>query len=154
MRACVWSAKYEAEFVKQGKTKAVKAKSQAPTPEELPGVALSESDPMFRHVLQLGDISGWHQKDGVVIQVARNARSFRTPRPRFLPADYPLRSSFARFDSPTGSTWRRLETEVEYDRMTNPQGMIGTFATVLISCFHAKSHKKDESAVKVADGLG
>ena len=139
-----WCAKYEAAFVKQGKTKAAKPKTRSsPTSSsELPGIAMSESDPMFQHVLQLGDVTGWHQKDGVVIQVARNARSYRTPRPRFLPSDYPLRSSFARFDSQTGSVWGRLETEVEYEKLTNSQGLIGDTATVLISCFHAKSNKE------------
>lgn len=46
--------------------------------------------------------TGWHQKEGIVIQVA-------TPRPNILPADYPLRSSFARFDRMDlfGSDFRR-----------------------------------------------
>lgn len=30
---------------------------------------MSESDPVFQHVLSLGDATGWHQKDGVVMQV-------------------------------------------------------------------------------------
>ena len=138
-----WCAKYEAAFVKQGKTKSAKPKKSASLSSDLPGCAMNESDPMFQHVLSLGDSTGWHQKDGVVMQVARNARSYRTPRPRFLPSDYPLRSSFARFDSETGSAWRRLESEVEYENLTNPQGMIGDTAAILISCFHAKSQKKD-----------
>jgi hypothetical protein len=114
-----WCAKYEAAFVKQGKTKAAKPKPKrnATSSTDLPGVALSESDPMFQHVLQLGDVTGWHQKDGVVIQVARNAWSYRTPRPRFLPSDYPLKSSFARFDAQTGSVWRRLETEDGFEKL-------------------------------------
>ena len=129
--------------MKQGKAKSAKPKKSASLSSDLPGCAMNESDPMFQHVLSLGDSTGWHQKDGVVMQVARNARSYRTPRPRFLPSDYPLRSSFARFDSETGSAWRRLESEVEYENLTNPQGMIGDTAAILISCFHAKSQKKD-----------
>jgi len=30
---------------------------------------MSESDLVFQHVLSLGDATGWHQKDGVVMQV-------------------------------------------------------------------------------------
>ena len=42
--------------------------------------------------------TGWHQKEGIVIQVARNARSHKDTKAKILPSDYPLRSSFARFD--------------------------------------------------------
>ena len=72
-----WCAKYEAAFVKQGKTKAAKPKtrSSSTSSSELPGIAMSESDPMFQHVLQLGDVTGWHQKDGVVITVLQDTKA-------------------------------------------------------------------------------
>ena len=145
LHACEWSAKYVAAFVKQGKSKAVKKKSSTPAPTILPGDEMNASDPMFAHVMKLGDVTGWHQSDGVVTQVARQAKSFRTPRPRFAAADYPLRSSFARFDSTTGSVWRRLETDVDYESMANPQGLIGGTAAILVSCFrHSTGNKEDD----------
>ena len=58
----------------------------------------------------MGDEVGWRLKDSIAIQVAKSARSFRTPTPRFDAAKFPLRSSFGRFDRPDGqSEWRRLE---------------------------------------------
>jgi hypothetical protein len=109
---------------------------------------MNEADPMYRHVIQLGDVTGWHQKQDCVIQVARNARSFRTPRPRFASSDYPVRSSFGRFDSPTGGTWRRLESGVQYEDLANPQGLIGATASILISCFHHAKVNKEEDLLK------
>jgi hypothetical protein len=145
MRECVWNACYEASFVKQGKTKVSKPKM---TVSALPGIEMNEADPMYRHVIQLGDVTGWHQKQDCVIQVARNARSFRTPRPRFASSDYPVRSSFGRFDSPTGGTWRRLESGVQYEDLANPQGLIGATASILISCFHHAKVNKEEDLLK------
>ena len=109
---------------------------------------MTESDPMHRHVIQLGDVTGWHKREDCVIQVARNARSFRTPRPRFAPTDYPVRSSFGRFDGPTGASWRRLESNVQYEDLSNQHGMIGENASVLISCFHHAKIYKEEDLLK------
>ena len=134
-QACEWSAKYVAAFVKQGKTKAVKKTASVVMPSALPGDELQSNDPMFGHVLKLGDETGWYEHEGVVTQVARNAKSFQTPRPRFATAEYPLRSSFARFDSTSGGVWRRLETDVEYEKLANPQGLFGGTAAILVSCF-------------------
>ena len=141
LKTCEWSARYEAAFVKQGKTKSVKRVQSAPA--ILPGEEMNDSDPMFRHVMQLGDVTGWHTRKDAVIQVARNAKSFRTPRPRFKSVDYPLRTTFARFDSSTGSSWRRLETDVAYGDLQKDQGLIGGTAAILISCFKPPRSTKE-----------
>ena len=142
LKECEWSASYDATFVKQGKSKAVKKVKQS-AHANLPGEEMTSADPMLRHVMQLGDVSGWHKKKDFVVQVARNAKSYRTPMPRFKMSEYPLRSSFGRFDSEMGSSWRRLETDVEYGELANAQGLLGGQAAILVSCFKTPRSTKE-----------
>ena len=78
----------------------------------------------------------WHVKDGIAIHVARNAKSYRTPFPRFEAVQYPERSSYGRFDFPSGHCeWRKLEERTEYMKLPNPNGMIGCTVPILVTFF-------------------
>ena len=70
--------------------------------------------------------------------MAQNAKSFRTPTGRFKVDDFPIRTTYARFDDPTGtSQWRMLETGVDLKTLKNSQALIGHDAGVLISVFRS-----------------
>ena len=80
-----WSVEYSPEFVKQvskGRAKPPVATST----RELPGEALVGSEPVMGHLLRLCELRGWHQIDGMGINVAFDAKSFTLAfrRPRFL----------------------------------------------------------------------
>ena len=75
---------YELKFIKQGGKKARAGKTSSQ--KVMIGVPLSSSDPLFEFLPKLSESTSWHIKDGVPIQVARNARSY--------PIAYPLRSTF------------------------------------------------------------
>ena len=151
---CRWSFRYSPDFVKQ----TIKSKKDGKKPaESLPtiGEPLDSSFAVFHHLLRLGDQFGWHLKDDMAIQVAKDAKSYRTPVPRFSPSEYPLRSSFGRFDRANGQAeWRRLENRVEYGLLANRQQLIGATPAVLVTIFHQKptsTNKEGESAVKAVD---
>eukprot|EP00435_Cladocopium_sp_Y103_P018581 s757_g4.t1 len=81
---CRWSFRYSPDFVKQ----TIKSKKGGMKPaESLPtiGEPLDSSFAVFHHLLRLGDQFGWHLKDDMAIQVAKDAKSYRTPVPRFNP---------------------------------------------------------------------
>eukprot|EP00435_Cladocopium_sp_Y103_P031960 s717_g8.t1 len=106
MQAGRWAISYSPEFVKQ----VVKARSAKPSNassstrvDELPGVMLDGNDPLLPHLQGLCEKRGWHHINGVGVQVAHNAKSFRTPEPRFSAEEKPLRSSFGRFTLSDGS---------------------------------------------------
>ncbi|CAK9059555.1 Teneurin-3, partial [Durusdinium trenchii] len=85
---------------------------------------------------RLSEASGWHFEKDVAMQVARNAKSFRSPEPRLDPKKYPLRSSYGRFDHTSGfSEWKILEDRVPYKELGNSQAPIGVACAVLISIF-------------------
>ena len=145
-----WSASYDASFVKQGKSKAVKKVKQS-AHVTLPGEEMKTSGPTLRHVMQLGDVSGWHNKKDFIVQVARNARSYRTPMPRFKMSAYPLRSTFGRFDSETGSSWWWLETDVEYGNLPNAQSMLDFQAAILISISKGQGQQEKSTCCESFD---
>ena len=85
--------------------------------------------------------------DDLAVHVAKHARSFRVPEPRFDSDRYPLRSSYGRFDRSSGQVeWRRLEEKVAMKDLVLKQGLIGNTANVLVSFFH--SHDGPSSANK------
>ena len=134
-----WSVKYCPDFVKQV-SKAAKAKPvKLAAGAELPGEAVSGGDELLPHLTGLSDKRGWHFQAGVGIQVAVQAKSFRTPAPRFSVAQFPFRSSFGRFEHSTGQCeWRRLEACVKLADQPNQHAMIGCTVPVLITLFHAE----------------
>jgi hypothetical protein len=90
-----------------------------------------------------------------VAQVAKDAKSFRTPSPRFSPSEFPLRSSFGRFDLKSGQAeWRRLENRIEYGQLPNRNALIGAVPNVLVTIFQPKpsSVKKDIESAENAVG--
>ena len=107
-----WCVKFNQDFIKQ--TSKV-AKPKAVTNVVSVGKPMSPADPPLSRLPTLSESPGWHNKDGVVVHVARNARAFRTPKPRYDPEEFSLRSSYGRFDLKDGSAeWRQLEQNVSY----------------------------------------
>lgn len=148
LQSCRWNVCYEPKFVKQG---AKRAKgSNLSDGAVITGEPLDPSSPILGYLMKLGETSGWHFKDGIPVQVARNARSFRLPNPRFDALQYPKRSSYGRFDFNDGRCeWRKLEDHVQYDLLQVKQGLIGDEASVLVTFFHGASvNKRNVSTVK------
>ena len=120
-----------------------KARSVKPSAEtagaDLPGVVLDGSDPMLPFLITLGEKRGWHFQNGIGIQTAYNAKSYRTPEPRFSSSEMPLRSSFGRFQSAEGKCfWHRLESAVQYISLPNQHALIGCVVPILVSMFHSQ----------------
>ena len=149
-----WSVKFNTDFIK-GKSKVAKKKAEPCV--ELPGEPMCESHPVFPYVHQLADRPGWHFEDDLIVQVARHARSFRSPKPRVDVKLFPLRSTFGRFDLKSGaSEWRTLEEAVELESMSNWQSALGTTAAVLCTVFmklpiHNPKRKEDSLLNRAPD---
>ena len=148
--ACEWSIKYTSAFIKQG-SKGVKKKNVKDDDPELIGEPVPRDAEVLPHLMTLSEGSGWHERAGVGIHVARNAKSLRMPFPRFEPAKYPTRSTYARLDFKNGNCeWRCLEEKVAYMSLQSPQRLLGTVAAVLVTFFHAGDQPE---ATKEEDGL-
>ena len=79
---------------------------------------------------------GWSQHGSRVVQVAREAKAFRTTEPRFSSAAYPRRSSFGQFRLADGRLfWQRLENRIFYLDLKNQHGPIGMLTEWLLSIF-------------------
>ena len=145
LHSCRWCAKYSPDFIKQT---AKKTKTVPRTDLAVVGESLNSSDLVFHHLLRLGEQPGWHKEsDDLAVHVAKHARSFRIPEPRFDSDRFPLRSSYGRFDRSSGQVeWRRLEEKVAMKDLGLKQGLIGDTANVLVSFFH--SHDGPSSANK------
>ena len=137
-----WSVTYSPTFVKQvSKARSSKPMKSSSACAELPGTRLSGDDPMLPHLMSLAEQKGWHFKGGVGIQVAFNAKSFRTPELRFSASELPYRSSFGRFNlSPDEVVWQRLEGGTKYSAEANQHALIGTVVPILVSFFHDTTH--------------
>lgn len=154
-----WSISYSPEFVKQV-TKARSIKPSAGTAcADWPGVVLDGSDPMLPFLMTLGEKKGWHFQNQIGIQTAYNAKSYRTPEPRFSSSEMPLRSSFGRFQSAEGQCfWHKLESAVQYTSLPNQHALIGCVVPILVSMFHSqdiampitKSQQKIETDVEAS----
>ena len=159
-----WSISYSPEFVKQVvKTGAKKSSSLQKSSEaacaSLPGVPVSGDDPILAHLCGLCEKRGWHFVSGIGIQVACAARSFRTPELRFSLAEYPLRTTYGRFElSQTEHVWQLLEFAAVVSVLPNQHGLIGCTVPVLITLFHKDpepfhTKKKMESMSSIAVGM-
>ena len=72
------------------------------------------------------------------MELAFNAKSFRTPEPRFSAAVIPYRTTFGRFSLDHDEVvWHRLEKSVLYSKELNQHALIGMTVPVLISMFHS-----------------
>ena len=91
---------------------------------------------MFGHLLGLSELVGWHNKGAYKVHVAKNARSYRTPEPRFEASKYPHRSAFGKFVDPNGhAEWRQLEDRKAYVGLPNRHEALGSVANTLITVF-------------------
>ena len=137
LQACRWCARYSTAFTKQAVKSPKKKASRTSDATVVVGSSLKADDPIVSHLMTLGDEAGWYDRDGVALNVSRHARSYRTPQPRFDPAEFPIRSTYARFDHPNGqSEWRQLEHKITYGELKNSHGLIGDTADILITFFH------------------
>ena len=116
---------------------------------------LSESHAVFPYLHRLSETPGWHFEDRLVVQVARNAKSFRSPVPRCDPLKFPFRSSYARFDRESGfSEWRILEEQVPVKELRSLQAPIGAVASVLFTVFRPLPTKEEDQLLKPSIGNG
>ena len=80
---------------------------------------------------------GWHFLPGIGRQVACAVKSFCTPKPRFSMSEFPLRTTFGRFElSPAEKVWRKLENAVAMQDLPSQHELIGCTVPVLITLFH------------------
>ena len=138
-----WSITYNPSYVKQT-TKPAKPKLAHVQSSTLPGRVLSGDDPILSHLLKLAERPGWHIQGPYGIHVCKNARSFRTPAPRFSKEQYPIRTSYGRFDTERQAEWRILEDRVTHHGKLDP---IGDTASLLVTVFSPplKTHERKES---------
>ena len=141
LRAGKWSITYSPAFVKQvskGKKAAAAPTSSSTesTASTLPGKALTPEDPMLGFLLKLGEQRGWHSLKDMGVNVAHSAKSFRRPEPRFSSAVYPFRTTFGRYDLPSGEcTWRVLERDTAHTQEANQHQLLEKPAPVLVTFF-------------------
>ncbi|CAE6915744.1 RE2 [Symbiodinium sp. CCMP2592] len=132
-----WSFRYNVKFVKQ----TIKAKPKVrPGPEVVSGEEVGPTDPVLGFLQGLATKRGWHRRDGLVIQVAHGAKSYRSPEPRFDAEMYPVRTSYALFHDQQGrGSWRILERDVRYGRFLRS---LDREAAVLITVFKTPKEEK------------
>ena len=91
---------------------------------------------MLGFLMKFAEMRGWHNHKNMGINIAHSAKSFRTPEPRFSSATYPLRTTFGRFERPTGEVcWRVLERNNRYLEEANQHQLLDQPAPVLVTCF-------------------
>jgi hypothetical protein len=130
-----WSVTYNPSYVKQNVKKRLPLRNRGPV---LPGQLLTD-DALKGHLIKLSEMPGWHLREGIVIHVCRSAKSLRTPEPRFKSENFPIRSSYGRFDSTIQSEWRVIDQDVRY----SGKDLIGDCADVLITFFRQDVHGLD-----------
>ena len=137
LRRGTWSITYSPSFVKQvAKGKRTPAPAPVAASADLPGEPLDGRDPMLGFLMKFAEMKGWHNHQNMGINVAHSAKSYRTPEPRFSSATYPLRTSFARFERPTGEVcWRVLERNTRYLEEANQHQLLSLTAPILVTCF-------------------
>ena len=145
-----WCTRYSPQFVKQTGGQ----KRNSTTVDRVTvGKPLELDDPMFGRLLTLSESPGWHFEDDIPILVAKAAKSFRTPEPRFDSKEFNRRTSFGRFDTGNGSSeWRELERDVDYWG-TRKHALIGQDCSCLITCFRRSSQANKESRSTVEESI-
>jgi hypothetical protein len=147
LEAGEWCAKFTTRFVKANKP----VKAKAPTDEVMVGKTLHPEDPLLSRLMWLSERPGWHLKDNIVVHVARNAKTFRSCKPRYDPKEYSLRSSYGRFDKTDGTTeWRRLEHRVSFEDLPYSYGAMGETCDVLITFFQMPQTTSHDQKKKVS----
>ena len=149
LRRGEWSIQYAPDFVEQvQKTKKLPSAAPSTTRSaaDLPGDALPGDDPVLSHLLKLQNSRGWHLRGGVGINVAKCARSYRTPEPRFSTEQFPLRTSFACFSIGDQFFWRVLDRSSKYSSLANQHALFDRMAETLVTVFHAEPLEGLQSA--------
>jgi hypothetical protein len=92
---------------------------------------------MLPHLHGLAERRGWHYVSSVGVQVACAAKSYRTPEPRFSIAEFPLRTTYGRFNiGQTEQVWQKLESAAAMSDLQNQHALIGCTVPVLLTLFH------------------
>ena len=141
MKEGKWCVTYSPDFVKQvSKGAKRRSSSTSPTPStstSIPGEAIPNDDPILGYVLKFSRTRGWHSDGALGVNVAQNARSFRTPEPRFASSALPYRTTFGSFESGGKVVWRALERSVKYVDLPNQHALLERSANDLVTFFHA-----------------
>lgn len=137
-----WSVTYNPSYVKQNVKKRLPLRNRGLV---LPGQLLTD-DALKGHLIKLSEMPGWHLREGIVIHVCRSAKSLRTPEPRFKSENFPIRSSYGRFDSTIQSEWRVIDQDVRY----SGKDLIGDCADVLITFFRQDARGLDPQKNKTS----
>ena len=146
-----WSIEFQQEFVKQTS----KRKKNEETPEDavLPGRAPNAEDTaLLQHAQHLSEAVGWHFVNGIGVHVAAQAKSYRTPGPRFSIRDFPYRTTVAEFRGKASlPKWRILEEHVDLRDLAQHQEILHVRANRLVTFFapssKATQNKTNEKAV-------
>ena len=127
LREGEWSIQYDPAFVKTVMKKAKHKGTDVPV-AELPGEIVDhvKDRALISHLTALAFTAGWHHKDGIAIQVAKDGGSYRTPSPRFSPSSYPTRSTYGLFVAfEGGAHWQCLESNVDYLNLQSQNAQLG-----------------------------
>ena len=156
LSSCQWCTTFNQDYVKQS-TKTAKSTVRVKRPL-LPGQLLSPNDPLLNFLMKLAEQPGWHLKGERAIHVAKNAKSYRHPEPRFKADEFPLRTSYGRFDDDEQCEWRLLEKDVPLAKMPR-QKLIGDTPNVLVTLYSKQidpvpEPQRKESPVKAWSLLG
>ena len=127
-----WSVEYCTDFIKSAKSAAIKP-GVILADNELPGTAVELST--ASKLSAFSTTAGWSKDGDSVVQIARNAKSYRHPEPRHPQKDFPFRSSYGLYSQTGTSVWRCLEHSVEYAGFSNPRAQFSPGACVLVSIF-------------------
>ena len=126
-----WSISYHPDYVK-AKHSSRKLCADVTGVSVLPGTVVPESATL-QWLEKARSQTGWHNYDGSVYQVARMAKSHRTPEPRFSSAKFPLRSSYVRVAFEGKEPWRKIEDRVNFLELPNQHASLSFVAPVLVS---------------------
>ena len=142
---------YQPDFVRQT-SKRKKSSEAADEESELPGRNAGPDDvKLMSFVQHLALSPGWHFQDGVGVHVANQAKSLRSPTPRFQVRDFSLRTSVGEFILKRGlPRWRILEERADLLDLPSHQLTWPLRATRLVTFFEpgmkAKKNTGDEKS--------
>ena len=131
-----WAVTYCYDFIKTKASGRGAAAVPMESRELLPGRAATSDE--VKQVEKLSETCGWSRVGAHVFQVARDAKAFRTPEPRFSSGAFPLRSTFGQFLLKCGkSCWQRLEAKTPYLELKNQHASLPAPVQTLVSMFSA-----------------
>ena len=134
----IWSIEYLPEFTRQTFKKKKEAESLEKA-ADLPGRPCGPEDySLMNHVQHFALSPGWHYKDNIGVHVAVQAKSFRSPVPRFQVRDFPWRTSIAEFKLKDTPTWRVLEERADLMDLPNHQLPLNVRANRLVTFYEPR----------------